>query len=116
MLPAVDTPVIAKGNCGIPEYVDGGIHYHGTPELMAEYACLARDAGISIIGGCCGTTPDHVAAMAAALRATPPRPFDSDAALVALGTPWKEVPTAGAARPEGGSGRRGRGGRRRGRD
>ena len=49
MLPVVETPVIAKGNCGIPEYVDGGIHYHGTPDLMAEYACLARDAGISII-------------------------------------------------------------------
>ena len=115
MLPVVETPVIAKGNCGIPEYVDGGIHYHGTPELMAEYACLARDAGISIIGGCCGTTPDHVAAMAAALRATPKRDFDSDAALAALGTPWKDVPMPGETRPEGGAGRRGRG-RRRGRD
>ncbi len=115
MLPVVETPVIAKGNCGIPEYVDGGIHYHGTPELMAEYACLARDAGISIIGGCCGTTPAHVVAMAAALRATPKRAFDSDAALAALGTPWKDVPTQGETRPEGGSGRRGRG-RRRGRD
>jgi 5-methyltetrahydrofolate--homocysteine methyltransferase len=115
MVPVVETPVIAKGNCGIPEYVDGGIHYHGTPELMAEYACFARDAGISIIGGCCGTTPDHVAAMAAALRATPARAFDSDAALAALGRPWKDVPAPGEARPEGGAGRRGRG-RRRGRD
>jgi methionine synthase I (cobalamin-dependent) len=115
MLPVVDTPVIAKGNCGIPEYVDGGIHYHGTPELMAEYACLARDAGISIIGGCCGTTPDHVAAMAAALRTTSRRAFDSDAALAALGKPWKEMPAPGEKRPEGSGGRRGRG-RRRGRD
>ena len=116
MLPVVDRPVIAKGNCGIPEYIDGGIHYHGTPELMAEYACLARDAGISVIGGCCGTTPDHVAAMAAALRTTPKRAFDNDAALAALGRPWKDVPKPGAARPEGGGGRRGRGGRRRGRN
>ena len=54
MLPAVETPVIAKGNCGIPAYVDGSIHYHGTPELMADYACFARDAGIGLIGGCCG--------------------------------------------------------------
>ena len=75
MLPATDVPVIAKG-CGIPAYVDGGIHYHGTPELMGEYACFARDAGIKIIGGCCGTTPEHVAAMAAALAGTPSRPFD----------------------------------------
>ena len=115
MLPSVETPVIAKGNCGIPAYVDGGIHYHGTPELMAEYACFARDAGVSIIGGCCGTTPDHVAAMAAALRTTPSRPFDSDAALAAFGTPWKDMPAPGEPRPEGGAGRRGRG-RRRGRD
>jgi 5-methyltetrahydrofolate--homocysteine methyltransferase len=115
MLPVVETPVIAKGNCGIPEYVDGGIHYHGTPDLMAEYACLARDAGISIIGGCCGTTPDHVAAMVAALRSTPKRVFDNDAALAALGTPWKDVPTPDETRPRGGAGQRGRR-RRRGRD
>ena len=36
--------VIAKGNCGIPVYVDGKVHYHGTPELMADYAVLARDS------------------------------------------------------------------------
>ncbi|MEC8553283.1 MAG: homocysteine S-methyltransferase family protein, partial [Pseudomonadota bacterium] len=82
----------------------------------AEYACLARDAGIGIIGGCCGTTPDHVAAMTAALRATPKRAFDSDAALAALGTPWKDMPKPGEPRPEGGAGRRARGRRRRGRD
>lgn len=114
MLPAVETPVIAKGNCGIPEYVEGGIHYHGTPALMADYACFARDAGISIIGGCCGTTPAHVAAMAAALRDTPPRPFDNDGAVRALGTPWKDMPASAGSQPEGGAGRRGRG-RRRGR-
>jgi methionine synthase I (cobalamin-dependent) len=115
MLPAVETPVIAKGNCGIPAYVDGSIHYHGTPELMADYACFARDAGIGIIGGCCGTTPDHVAAMATALRTTPPRAFDSDAALAALGKPWKDMPAAGDAGSNGAAGRRSRG-RRRSRD
>src|SRR5690606_10160990 len=50
-----DLPVIAKGNAGIPKYHEGHIHYDGTPELMAEYAVLARDAGARIIGGCCGT-------------------------------------------------------------
>ena len=93
MLPATDVPVIAKGNCGIPAYVDGGIHYHGTPELMGDYACFARDAGIKIIGGCCGTTIEHVAAMAAALAGTPSRPFDEVAAEAALGAPWKDLPT-----------------------
>jgi 5-methyltetrahydrofolate--homocysteine methyltransferase len=61
--------VVAKGNCGIPQYVEGHIHYDGTPELMAEYACIALDAGARIIGGCCGTTPQHLRAMRAALEA-----------------------------------------------
>ena len=65
-----DRPVIAKGNAGIPKYVDGHIHYDGTPELMATYACLARDAGARIIGGCCGTTPEHLAQMRHALEET----------------------------------------------
>jgi len=69
-------PLIAKGNAGIPKYHDGHIHYDGTPELMAEYAVLARDAGVRIIGGCCGTMPEHLLAMRAALESRPagPRP------------------------------------------
>lgn len=64
-------PIIAKGNAGIPKYVDGHIHYDGTPELMADYAALARDCGATIIGGCCGTTPDHLALMREALESRP---------------------------------------------
>jgi len=67
----VDTPVIAKGNAGIPKYEDGHIHYDGTPALMAEYAVLARDCGARIIGGCCGTTPDHLREMREALETRP---------------------------------------------
>lgn len=71
-----ERPIIAKGNAGIPKYHDGHIHYDGTPALMGEYAVLARNAGARIIGGCCGTMPDHLRAMRAALEATPkgPRP------------------------------------------
>ena len=54
---------MAKANCGVPEYIDGKIVYNGTPEIMASYAAMAADAGASIIGGCCGTTPDHIRAM-----------------------------------------------------
>lgn len=59
--------LIAKGNCGIPQYVDGAICYNGTPELMAVYARMAMDAGARIIGGCCGTSPAHLRAMRDAL-------------------------------------------------
>ncbi len=71
-----ERPIIAKGNAGIPKYQDGAIHYDGTPELMAEYAVLARDCGARIIGGCCGTMPEHLRAMRAALETRPkgPRP------------------------------------------
>ena len=64
---APDAIVIAKANAGIPKYVDGVIVYDGTPELMAEYARLARDAGARIVGGCCGTMPKHLVAMRAAM-------------------------------------------------
>ncbi|MEL7464493.1 MAG: betaine--homocysteine S-methyltransferase [Pseudomonadota bacterium] len=69
---APDAVVIAKANAGIPSYVDGAIVYSGTPELMADYAVLARDAGARIIGGCCGSKPEHVAAIRNALETTPP--------------------------------------------
>ena len=59
--------LVAKGNCGIPEWVDGQISYSGNPELMAKYAAMAIDAGARLIGGCCGTTPAHVAAMREAI-------------------------------------------------
>jgi 5-methyltetrahydrofolate--homocysteine methyltransferase len=70
-------PLIAKGNAGIPKYHDGHIHYDGTPELMAEYAVLARDAGARIIGGCCGTMPVHLKSMRAALESRPRGPAPS---------------------------------------
>ena len=63
-----DAAVVAKGNCGIPQYVDGHIHYTGTPELMADYARIALDAGAKIIGGCCGTSPEHLASMRRSLE------------------------------------------------
>ena len=72
-----DAILVAKGNCGIPEYVDGGIRYRGSPEVMAAYALLARRAGARIIGGCCGTTAEHVAAMRIALDETPESDLDS---------------------------------------
>jgi methionine synthase I (cobalamin-dependent) len=64
-----DVVLVAKGNCGIPQYVDGSIVYNGTPELMSVYARMALDSGARIIGGCCGTSPTHLKAMKDALDA-----------------------------------------------
>jgi 5-methyltetrahydrofolate--homocysteine methyltransferase len=64
--------IVAKSNCGLPVMGDDmKVHYDGTPEVMAAYARMARDAGARIIGGCCGTTALHVRAMAEALQAAP---------------------------------------------
>ncbi|MFZ1963596.1 MAG: betaine--homocysteine S-methyltransferase [Roseiarcus sp.] len=62
-----DAIVIAKANAGLPQWRDGRLHYSGSPELMGRYAALAIDAGARIVGGCCGTTPAHIAAMRDAL-------------------------------------------------
>lgn len=62
-----DATLIVKGNCGIPEFRGTEIHYSGTPELMADYVRLAVDGGAKIVGGCCGTSFTHLAAMRKAL-------------------------------------------------
>ncbi|OGB33984.1 MAG: methionine synthase I [Burkholderiales bacterium RIFCSPLOWO2_12_FULL_61_40] len=81
-----DVVLVAKGNCGIPQYVDGAICYNGTPELMGVYARMALDAGARIIGGCCGTSPRHLRAMREALDAHTPGPApELDAIVATLG-------------------------------
>ncbi|MDA0909498.1 MAG: homocysteine S-methyltransferase family protein, partial [Proteobacteria bacterium] len=53
---------------------------------------LARDAGVEIIGGCCGTTPEHIKAMSLALEAAKERqPVDADRLEKTLGKPWKNI-------------------------
>ena len=61
--------LISKGNCGVPQFVGAEIVYSGTPDLMADYARLAIDGGAAIVGGCCGTSPEHLRAMRTAIDA-----------------------------------------------
>jgi 5-methyltetrahydrofolate--homocysteine methyltransferase len=58
---------ISKGNCGVPQFVGAEVVYSGTPDLMADYVRLAIDSGAAIVGGCCGTSPEHLQAMRVAL-------------------------------------------------
>lgn len=62
-----DAIVVAKANCGIPVVKGDAVEYTGTPELMGDYARMAVDCGARIIGGCCGTSFEHIRAMRAAL-------------------------------------------------
>jgi 5-methyltetrahydrofolate--homocysteine methyltransferase len=90
-----DRPIVSKGNCGVPQFVGTEIVYSGTPELMARYASLAVDAGARIVGGCCGTTPEHLAAMRGAIDAHAPgsRPTIDDI-VAAVGPLTNSAPTA----------------------
>ena len=59
-------PVIAKPNAGLPDPMDG--HYDMGPEAFAQFLLPCVEAGVSIVGGCCGTTPDYIRRLAAALE------------------------------------------------
>ncbi|MGB0385224.1 MAG: betaine--homocysteine S-methyltransferase [Ardenticatenaceae bacterium] len=59
--------LICKANAGIPEWKNGEQSYNGTPEVMAQYALRVRAMGAKLIGACCGSTPEHIRAMAEAL-------------------------------------------------
>lgn len=65
---APDAVLVAKANAGIPRLVDDVAVYDATPAHMAEYALQVRGLGATLIGGCCGSTPDHIRAMAQALH------------------------------------------------
>ena len=64
---AGSAPAILQPNAGAPVLVEGGASYNATPEEMAAAALRIRAAGIAIVGGCCGTTPMHLAEMARVL-------------------------------------------------
>ncbi len=87
-----DIRVWVKPNAGWPEQVGGRIMYSATPEYFAESAWAFQEAGVSIMGGCCGTTPDHVSAMRKAIDLGPPADFIIQEHL-------ERLPTLGTALP-----------------
>jgi methionine synthase / methylenetetrahydrofolate reductase(NADPH) len=72
MLAATDRPLSLQPNAGLPREVDGRTIYMASPEYMGQYAARIIRRGVRFVGGCCGTTPEHTAQMAAALRMLSP--------------------------------------------
>jgi methionine synthase I (cobalamin-dependent)/5,10-methylenetetrahydrofolate reductase len=66
---ASDLPLVAMPNAGMPRNVDGRNIYLCSPEYMASFARKFVRAGVQFVGGCCGTTPNHIRAMKSAIRA-----------------------------------------------
>jgi 5-methyltetrahydrofolate--homocysteine methyltransferase len=64
--------LVAKANAGLPHLENGTAIYDAGPQVMAEYARRVYDAGARIIGACCGSTPDHIRAIAEALNQEAP--------------------------------------------
>lgn len=65
---APDTPILVHANAGLPKNVDGVDIFPDSPEDMAKQLTKLVDAGANIVGGCCGTTPDHIKALKEALQ------------------------------------------------
>ena len=62
-----DMPLLIHANAGLPELIEGKTVFRQTPEDLAAKVSQLVAAGANIVGGCCGTTPAHIAAMKAAL-------------------------------------------------
>lgn len=69
---ATDRPLSVQPNAGLPEFVGDRVIYLCSPEYMAHYGKRFLRAGVSIVGGCCGTTPAHIGAMVGVVRALKP--------------------------------------------
>jgi methionine synthase I (cobalamin-dependent)/5,10-methylenetetrahydrofolate reductase len=92
MRPATRLPLAAMPNAGVPRAVEGRNIYLCSPEYMASFARKAVTAGAQIVGGCCGTTPNHIRAMRSAIRA-----MDETAPIEVSGTVTVANPETPAA-------------------
>ena len=95
-------PLSGQPNAGLPARVEGRFFYFATPEYFGTYAREAAALGVAYIGGCCGTTPAHIAAMRAALRPSdsrPASPRSNEPPAIAIDlTPADQVPPTPFAR------------------
>ena len=90
-----DKPISAYANCGFPEYLDGRYMYRATPDYFAEMAGKMVAAGATLVGGCCGTTPEHIATLATALAGSIPA-VRSKVPIITVTEPVHEQPKNGS--------------------
>src|SRR5262245_38060213 len=90
----VTVPISAQPNAGLPRDVGDRKIYMASPEYMAEYGRRIVEAGARFIGGCCGTTPEHIKALTGFVKSVAPRPQVSFAASPATAPAPEPVPLA----------------------
>ena len=86
MAPLARVPLIVKANAGLPSYVDGATVFSMTPEAFAKENVKLIQKGAALVGGCCGTTPEHIRALAEAAAAMPGRAVSGMDPVAALTT------------------------------
>ena len=94
LVAATSLPIIVKPNAGMPKVIDGHTVFTVGPEEFARDVCALVESGASIVGGCCGTTPGHIAALKDALtgRDVQRRTTDATTTIVASGSRTMEIP------------------------
>ncbi len=99
MTGATDTPISAMPTPGLPQLVRGQVVYDIHPDYFGRYAVRLVEAGATIVGGCCGTTPDHIRAIAQAVRTAKPKRTAAPTAVRPRERKLKEeLPTAEPSR------------------
>lgn len=95
--PHTAKPLSAMPNAGLPMLVEGRNMYLSSPEYMAQYARRMMQAGARIVGGCCGTTPEHIKLMVAEARSLRPARTRPAAVTVAVESRREALPAAALA-------------------
>jgi len=103
MIPHASIPVIAMPNAGLPSLVGGRYLYMSSPEYLADFARKAVELGVSAVGGCCGTTTEHVAAVAEAMKGLSPHAPSNTGSIEVTGDRGGSVSITDGARPRTGT-------------
>lgn len=93
LLGTVSLPIMVQPNAGLPRLVEGVTVFDVSPDEFAQWAARFRDAGVTILGGCCGTTPEHIRAMHRVLAGRTPIQREPIHSCLLCG--WQGVTTCG---------------------
>jgi len=86
-----ELPISIQPNAGFPKQMEERTFYLSSPDYFARYGKLLVESGAGIIGGCCGTTPEHISALARSLKAVAPVSLSAESVLAARRIPELEV-------------------------
>ena len=102
LLPICNYPVIAQPNAGVPRSIDNRTIYMSNPEYFTTYASRYVNIGVRGVGGCCGTTPDHIREMARSIKPMNKNAF-AKTAIISVSEETLQIPTSTAEKSKLGS-------------